>query len=163
MVWRCTKFLFYSVTPPPSPLAQAVLQLATGCTVRGSNLGLRVPFRPNPESHSASYTMCAGCFPGLNQPGRGADTHSLLAPRVWTGKKCLSSCPVCLHREVMVWPSPPPPPCFDVPWFWVFKNGVLNTRPGAWQHKSQRFFFVGVRGTTNQGRWCRQQPQYHIY
>jgi len=50
------------------------LRLATGRTVRGSNLdGARfsAPVKTGPGAHLASYTMWTGSFPGVKRPGRG--------------------------------------------------------------------------------------------
>jgi hypothetical protein len=61
-------------------IAQLVLRLATGWTVRGSNPGGRDIFRTRPDTdpgaHPASYIMGTGSFPGLKRPERSVD-HSL--------------------------------------------------------------------------------------
>jgi len=39
------------------------------------------PVQIDPGSHSASYTMGTGSFPGVKRPGRGVDHPPHLAPR----------------------------------------------------------------------------------
>jgi hypothetical protein len=55
-------------------IAQPVLRLATGWTVRGSNpdggMIFSAPVQTGPEAHPAFYTMGTGSFPGLKRPGR---------------------------------------------------------------------------------------------
>ena len=57
-------------------IAQSFQRLATGWTVRGSNLGgggFSAPVQTGPGPHPASYTMCTGSFPGVMRPGRDVD------------------------------------------------------------------------------------------
>ena len=58
-------------------IAQSVERLATGWTVRGSNLGggarFSAPVQTGPGAHPASYTMGTGSFVGVKRPVRGAD------------------------------------------------------------------------------------------
>ena len=55
-------------------IAQSVLRLATGRTVRGSRFP--APVQTGPGAHPASYTMGNRSFPGVKRPGPGADPHS---------------------------------------------------------------------------------------
>jgi hypothetical protein len=57
-------------------IAQSVLRLATGWTVRGSNTGrggFSAPVQTGPVAHPASYTMGAESLPGVKRPGRVVD------------------------------------------------------------------------------------------
>ena len=57
-------------------IAQSVLRLATGWTVRGSNPVGGEIFRTvqtGPETHPASCTMGTGSLLGVKRPGRGVD------------------------------------------------------------------------------------------
>ena len=56
-------------------IAQSVWRLATGWTIRGSNLGGGGGeiFQTGPGAHPASCTMVTGSFSGVKRPGRGAD------------------------------------------------------------------------------------------
>ena len=49
-----------------------------------SRLGARfsAPVLTGPGTHPASYTVGAGSFPGVNQPGRGAEHLPHLPPRL---------------------------------------------------------------------------------
>jgi hypothetical protein len=48
-------------------------RLTMGLTVRGSNPGGERDFSPGSGAHPASCTMGTKSFPGVKQPGRGAD------------------------------------------------------------------------------------------
>jgi len=51
-------------------------EIATGWTVRGSNLGRArffAPVQTGPESHTTSYTMGIGYFPVIKRPERSVD------------------------------------------------------------------------------------------
>jgi hypothetical protein len=66
-------------------VAQSAKRLAMGWTVRGSNPGearFFVHVQTGPEAHPASCTMGTGSFPGIKQPGRGADHPLHLVPRL---------------------------------------------------------------------------------
>jgi hypothetical protein len=57
-------------------IAQSVLRLDTGWTVRGSNpSGARffAHVQIGPGAHPTSYTVGTGSFQGVKRPGRGAD------------------------------------------------------------------------------------------
>jgi len=71
------EFLFFSFF--------TFLRLTTGRTVRGSNAdGARfpAPVQTGPGTHSASYTMDTGSFPGVKRPGRGVDHPPLSSAEV---------------------------------------------------------------------------------
>ena len=69
-------------------VAQSVLQIATGWTVRGSNPGetrFSELVEIGPGAHSASCTMCTGSFRGgKERPGRETDPSPLQVP--WSRK-----------------------------------------------------------------------------
>ena len=54
-------------------IQQSVQRLATGWTVRGSNLGDGEIHRTGPGANPASYITGTGSFPGVKRPGRGVD------------------------------------------------------------------------------------------
>jgi hypothetical protein len=55
---------------------------------------------------ATSCMMGTGSFPGVMQPGYGTTTHPLPGQRLQMDWNCNSSCPLCLHRHIMGWPSP---------------------------------------------------------
>ena len=57
-------------------VSQMLSRLATGWTVRGSNLGGGEVFRTRPDRpwvHPTSYSIGTGSFPGVERPERGVD------------------------------------------------------------------------------------------
>jgi len=55
---------------------------------------------------ATSCMMGTGSSPGVMQPGYGTTTYPLPGQRLQMGWNCNSSCPLCLYRHVMRWPSP---------------------------------------------------------
>ena len=57
-------------------MAQSVMRLATGWTVRGANPCRTIfsaPVKTGSKANPASYTMVTVSFPGVKRPGRGFD------------------------------------------------------------------------------------------